>query len=106
MQMQLNFLNGVPYVPLLQQAVWRTTTGKVPNPPYVFFKYDRKAWKRMPLAEFPPVFKESNVTVSRPDPDHREGLLTVDIIKEENRLLEPYLRQLMRDPWRVPTCAT
>lgn len=53
----LDFLDGVPYVattPFGQSAY--TKWGR-PNPPYVFFKYDGKAWKRISLEEFPEKFK-------------------------------------------------
>ena len=98
MLLQLNFLNGVPYVATSPAGCLSYNHWKRPNPPYVFFKYDDKAWKQIPLAEFPAAFREANVVVGRPDPDHREGLLTVGAIKKENRLLEPYLRQIAREP--------
>ncbi len=34
-----------------------------PNPPYVFFKHDGKAWQRIPLSEFPAEFKTINVAL-------------------------------------------
>lgn len=96
--LQLNFLDGVPYVATSPAGCLAYNHWGRPNPPYVFFKYDGKSWQRIPLAEFPAMFKESNVAVGRPDPNHRAGLLSVETIKEENRLLEPYLRQLVREP--------
>jgi hypothetical protein len=98
MLLQLNFLKGVPYVATSPAGCLSYNHWKRPNPPYVFFRYDGKTWKQIPLAEFPAVFRESNVVVGRPDPDHREGLLSVDMVKEENRLLEPYLKQIVREP--------
>ncbi len=68
------------------------------NPPYVFFKYDGKAWKQIPLSVFPVVFKESNLYVGKPIKAERKGLLTVAKIKEEHRNLEPYLREIVREP--------
>lgn len=101
MLLQLNFLNGVPYVATSPAGCLSYNHWKRPNPPYVFFKYDGKAWQQIPLSAFPVVLKESNVAVGRPDPDHREGLLSIDTIKEENRLLEPYLREILREPLKV-----
>ncbi len=98
MLLQLNFQNGVPYIATSPAGCLSYNHWKRPNPPYVFFKYDGKAWKQIPLAEFPVVFRESNVAGGRPDPDHRERLLAVDAIKEENRNLEPYLREIVREP--------
>lgn len=98
MLLQINFLNGVPYVATSPAGCLSYNYWKRPNPPYVFFKYDDRAWKQISPAEFPTVFSESNVAVGRPDPGHREGLLSVATIKAENRLLEPYLKQIMREP--------
>ncbi len=101
MLLQINFLNGIPYVATSPAGCLSYNHWKRPNPPYVFFKHDGKAWKQISFAEFPTVFSESNVAVGRPDPDHREELLSVATIKEENRLLEPYLRQIMREPLKT-----
>lgn len=100
MLLRLDFLDDVPYVATSPAGCLAYNHWKRPNPPYVFFKYDGKSWKQISLAEFPKVFQESNVAVGRPDPGHREGLLSVDTIKEENRLLEPYLKQIMREPMK------
>lgn len=98
MLLQLNFLNGVPYIATSPAGCLSYNHWKRPNPPYVFFKYDGKAWKQIPLAEFPVVFRESNVVVGRPDSNHRKGLLSIDTIREENRNLEPHLREIVREP--------
>lgn len=101
MLLQLNFLDDVPYVATTPAGCLSYNHWKRPNPPYVFFKYDGKAWQQIPLSEFPSAFKESNVAVGRPDSNHREGLLIVATIKEENRLLEPYLRVIAREPLKL-----
>lgn len=98
MLLQLNFLNGVPYIATTPAGCLSYNHWKRPNPPYVFFKYDGQVWKQIPLSVFPAVFKESNVAVGRPDSNHREGMLTIATIREENRLLEPYLRSILREP--------
>lgn len=38
-----------------------------PNPPYVIFKYDGKAWQRISLAELPSEIKTPNLIFSMPD---------------------------------------
>lgn len=38
-----------------------------PNPPYVVFKYQDKAWKRIPLQELPAEIKAPNLIFSSPD---------------------------------------
>lgn len=98
MLLQLNFLDDVPYVATSPAGCLSYNHWKRPNPPYVFFKYDGRVWRRIPLSSFPDVFKESNVYVGKPIKSEREGLLTVAAIREEHRNLEPYLRQLVREP--------
>jgi hypothetical protein len=98
MLLQLNFLDGVPYVATTPAGCLSYNHWKRPNPPYVFFKYDGKTWQQIPLPVFPSMFNESNVYVGKPIKAEREGLLTVAIIREEHRNLEPYLRQIVREP--------
>lgn len=98
MLLQLNFLNGVPYVATSPAGCLSYNHWKRPNPPYVFFKYGGKTWQQIPLSAFPAAFKESNVYVGKPIKAERTGLLTVATIKEEHRNLEPYLRQIVREP--------
>lgn len=100
MLLQIDFLDGVPYVATTPAGCFSYNHWKRPNPPYVFFKHDGKAWKQILLAEFPATFKLSNVVVGgRSDPEKQSGTtLSVATIKEENRLLEPYLRQIVREP--------
>lgn len=95
---QLNFLNGVPYIATSPAGCLSYNHWKRPNPPYVFFKHDGKSWQQILLAEFPAAFKDSNVYVGRPIKSERDGLITVDAIQEEHRNLEPYLRQIVREP--------
>ena len=99
MLLRLDFLNGVPYVATTPAGCLAYNHWKRPNPPYLFFKYDGKSWRQISLTEFPEAFRESNVAVGRPDLDHRKGVLSVDTIKEENRLLQPHLKQIMREPF-------
>lgn len=98
MLLQLNFLNGVPYLATNPAGCLSYNHWKRPNPPYVFFKHDGKTWKQIPLAEFPAAFKTSNVYVGKPIKAERKGLLTVATIKDEHRNLEPYLREIVREP--------
>lgn len=98
MLLQLNFLDGVPYVATSPAGCLSYNHWKRPNPPYVFFKYDGRIWQQIPLSAFPAAFKKSNVYVGKPIKAERKGLLTVVTIEEEHRNLEPYLRQIVREP--------
>ena len=103
MLLQLNFLNGVPYIATSPAGCLAYNHWKRPNPPYVFFTYDGKVWKQISLSTFPAVFKESNVVVGgRSNPKKQAGTtLSVDTIKEENRNLELYLQRIVREPLKA-----
>jgi len=100
MLMQLNFLNGVPYIATSPAGTLAYNHWGRPNPPYVFFKHDGKGWQRIALAEFPAPFVESNVVVGgRPNPAKLSGvILSITQVKEANRPLDTYLRQIVRQP--------
>jgi hypothetical protein len=74
-----------------------------PNPPYVFFEYDGKAWQRIPLDEFPAEFTAVNValTLGRKDVEAMVsmGLVPAENIKERNgRLQQPERKTILREP--------
>lgn len=98
MLLQLNFLSGVPYVATSPVGCLSYNHWKRPNPPYVFFKYDGKGWRQIPLSAFPVVFKESNVGGGSNPKKLAGTTVSADMIKEERRNLEPYLQQTMRGP--------
>jgi hypothetical protein len=98
MLLQINFLNGMPYIATSPAGCLAYNHWKRPNPPYVFFKYDGKAWKQIPLAEFPAAFKASNVHIGKPIKAWRKDTIDIEMIKEEYRNLEPYLREIVREP--------
>jgi hypothetical protein len=58
----LDFINGMPYVATLIFGRSAYNKWGKPNPPYVFFKYDGTAWKRISIEEFPETLK-NNVTL-------------------------------------------
>ena len=100
MLMQVNFLDGVPYIASSPAGTLSYNHWGRPNPPYVFFKYDDKDWRRIPLADFPAEFIESNVVVGgRANPEQQAGkTLAIAKVKEANRPLDTYLRQIVRQP--------
>ena len=60
----LHVLDGTPYIVAEPNLCLAYNKWGRPNPPYVFFKYDGKAWKRIPLSEFPRQFESINVLVN------------------------------------------
>lgn len=57
----LDIVKGVPYIVTNPWGCLSYNKWGRPNPPYVIFKYDGKAWQRIPLEEFPAEIKEANV---------------------------------------------
>jgi len=98
MLLMLDFLKGTPYLATRPAGCISYNKWKRPNPPYVFFKFDGKAWQQISLNEFPAEFNNANVAIGRPDQENRSGTLSIEKIKEENQHLEPYMRTIMRTP--------
>jgi hypothetical protein len=73
-----------------------------PNPPYVFFKYDSKEWKRIPLSEFPSELKSINVAADTLDDEDKLvslGFVTAEKIKElNNEFRQPEYSSILREP--------
>lgn len=73
-----------------------------PNPPYVVFKYQDKAWKRIPLNELPAEVKLPNLVISSPDDvakKAKHGFVSAERIKQENEgFRQPEFRTIMRGP--------
>lgn len=99
----LHILNGTPYIvatPNLIRAYWKW--GK-PNPPYVLFKYDGKAWQRISLAELPMEFKDINLAVVGTKADEKiiksQSPMSVELVKKFNRnLSSPENKAILREP--------
>lgn len=100
----LGFVDGIPYIATKPAGCIAYNYWGRPNPPYVFFKYRASQWQRIPLSEYPREITEANVVVGgRPNPQKQSGsTLSIARIKEENRLLEPHLKRIVREPIRVP----
>jgi hypothetical protein len=76
-----------------------------PNPPYIFFKYDGKAWQQISLAEFPAELKNINLVIDDV-PDRKEltnhGVLSAESVKRLNSgLTQEEYKTIKRNPVRV-----
>jgi hypothetical protein len=60
----LHILNGKAYVVASAYGCPSYNKWGRPNPPYIFFRYDGKAWARIPLSEFPADFKQINLVIN------------------------------------------
>lgn len=81
----LHVLNGTPYIVAKPWLCLSENKWGRPSPPYLFFRYDGKAWQRITVAEFPIEFttinllvhtKEKNITV--------HSVITADLMKKLN----------------------
>jgi hypothetical protein len=98
----LHILNSTPYIitsPRLCQSynIW----GR-PNPPYVIFKYEGNAWKRIEIAELPQEFKNINLIINTEAHEKKlvnQGLVSAEMVKELNSsLTQPECKNIVRKP--------
>lgn len=107
----VHVLNGTAYIVASPNLCLSYNKWGRPNPPYVFFKYDGKAWQRVPLEEFPAEFKTINVAL---DILGREvenlvslGLASSEKIKNLNsHIKQPEYKTILREPVRVGSYGT
>lgn len=98
----VHVLNGTPYIVAEPNLCLSYNKWGRPNPPYVFFKHDGKAWQRIALEEFPAEFTAINValTLGRKDVETmvNMGLVPAENIKERNgRLQQPEFKTILRE---------
>lgn len=80
----LDIINGIPYIAAYPAGCIAYNKWKRPNPPYIFFKYDGKDWKQIPLEEFPLEISRVNVIVGRPPAELQKPFYTFAQVNEEN----------------------
>lgn len=90
----LHVLNGTPYIVAEPNLCLAYNKWGRPNPPYVFLKYDDKAWQRIPLSEFPVEFKDINVVINtrgyEEDKNIKQGEISAATVRELNSSLTRY----------------
>lgn len=103
----LHVLNGTPYIVAEPNLCLAYNKWGRPNPPYIFFKYDGKDWKRIPLSEFPIEFKNINVVIdTKGDAEEitKLGMVSAATVMELNSSLLRYpnehveYKTIMREP--------
>lgn len=67
MPLLLDMFQGAVYVVSVPVGCLSYNKWGRPNPPYIVFKYEDKAWKRIPLQELPAEIKTPNLIFSSPD---------------------------------------
>lgn len=100
----LHVLSGTPYIVAEPNLCLAYNKWGRPNPPYVIFKYDGKAWQRIQLAEFPAEFKTINLIVNNGREEdieraaRKSGYVSVEGVREINRSLpQPEYKTILRE---------
>jgi hypothetical protein len=110
----LHILDGTPYIvtsPYLSSAYKKWGS---PNPPYVLFMHDGKAWKRIDLSEFPAEFKDINLVINTSahedklvEETRKSGFVLAGSIRKLNSsLTQQELKTIVRKPldvWKART---
>ena len=101
----LHIQSGTPYIVTVPNLCLAYNKWGRPNPPYVIFKYDGKAWQRIPLSKLPPELKEINLSIVTTDYDaeraRRQPLVTTEMVKKLNNGLgiwHPEYQIILREP--------
>lgn len=101
----LHVLNGTPYIVAEPNLCLAYNKWGRPNPPYVIFKYDGKAWQRIPLSQLPAGFKAINLIVNNGREEDIEraasgsGYVSVaDVQRINSSLHQPEYKTILREP--------
>ena len=97
----IHVMKAAPYIVATPNLCLSYNKWGRPNPPYVFFKYDGKAWQRISISEFPVEFNTINVAISTlGDEDKLTGLgfVSAEKIKELNSdVKQPEYKTIQRE---------
>lgn len=99
----VHVLNETPYLVASPNLCLSYNKWGRPNPPYVFFKYDGKAWQRIPLSQFPAEFNTINVALDIRGRELKNlvslGFVSSEKIKELNKHTRiPEYQTILREP--------
>lgn len=101
----LHILNATPYIVAEPNLCLSYNKWGRPNPPYVLFKYDGKAWQRIQMSGLPVEFKTLNVVIYLGSQDVevmvKKGLVSAEEIKSRNGELTQYpqFKTILREPY-------
>jgi len=106
----LHILNGTPYIVTAPNLCPSYNKWGRPNPPYVFFRYDSMAWKRIALEELPTEFNEINLVVNSKGEEKiltAQSIVTAELVKKLNGELEqPEYKTILREVMKQGLGAT
>lgn len=102
----LHILNGTPYIVAEPNLCLAYNKWGRPNPPYVIFKYDGKAWQRIPISQLPAEFKAINLIVNNGREEDIEQAAAVkgyvsetDVREINSSLRQPEYRGILREAY-------
>lgn len=101
----LHILDGIPYIVADPNLCLSYNKWGRPNPPYVLFKHDGKAWQRIRMSELPIEFNTFNVVINLGsqyvEAMVKNGLVPAEEIKGRNSELTQYpqYKTILREPY-------
>lgn len=97
----LHILSGAPYLVAEPYGCIAYNKWGRPNPPYVMFRHDGKAWQRIWLAELPAQFKTINLVIGTSNAEKKlDALGTVsaaEIEKMNRDYRQPQYKTILRE---------
>ena len=107
----LHIRDAVPYLVVEPNLCLSYNKSGRPNPPYVFFKYEAKEWRRIALEALPAEFKTLNVVINNSRQTDIEelqkgaGYVPAEDVQAINRSLrQPEYRSILREPLERDKC--
>lgn len=102
----LHVMNNTAYIVTSTYGCLAYNKWGRPNPPYVLFRYDGKAWIRISLSDFPTTLKEINLVINSSVHARRliEGTSNSGFVSAASvsgfdiSLKQPELKTIMREP--------
>lgn len=102
----VHVLNGTAYIVTSAYGCLAYNKWGRPNPPYIFFRYDRTVWLQISLTEFPVMFREMNVVINSSaheknliKEDSKSGYVSAEKVKEFNSsLTQVEFKSIVRAP--------
>lgn len=103
-EIALHILGDTPYMVVEPNLCLSYNKWGRPNPPYVIFKHDGDAWKRIELSELPVEFSDINLVIDKSDKKKFSMFTTVSVetVKKLNGgLKRPEYKTIIRTPIQI-----
>ena len=108
--MQLEIRKDTAYLVVYPMGCLSYNKWGRPNPPYVVFKYQGKAWQRITLQELPAEFKMPNLIFSSPDDEAKKAgqrIVSAESIKAlYEGYRQPEFKTILREALPQEACAS